>query len=317
MLVAVLGPGRWGTNIIHALNNIADISVKVFDQSNHHQALQQAQQGKINAVIIATPGSSHADLALPFIKLGLPTFIEKPLATSLADAKRISQAAQRSGASVMPGHLHLFNPAYQKAKEYLQTAGPLRYLHFEGTSNGPYRDDMSALWDWTPHDIYLALDLIGTLPSSVQAFGFKSLRPETNLHDYITLIMHFPQNVKAISTVSWLFPIKQKSMVAVAELDTIVFDDVRAKKVTVFKGMGPPTPNPNQKNKLSITPQTPTLLYPSYDTASPLAQELTAFLATAKTNQTSIATLEQGVNTVRIMAAADKSLTHNSKPIVI
>lgn len=317
MLVAVLGPGRWGTNIIHTLNSLTDISVKVFDKSNHHLALQQAQQGTIDAIIIATPGSTHITLALPFIKLGLPTFIEKPLATSLVDANRLSTAAQKSGALVTPGHLHLFNPAYQIAKKQLKKAGPIRYLHFEGTNNGPYRNDISALWDWGPHDIYLTLDLLGTMPSLVQAFGFNSLRPQTNLYDYTTLIMSFSNNIKAMSTMSWLFPFKQKRMVAVAQRDTVIFDDIAPKKVVVYKGLGPKVPNQTLNTKLSIKPQTPQLLYPSYSSASPLTQELIAFLETVKTKKQSIATLQQGIDVVRILTAADKSLTHNSKPITI
>lgn len=272
MKLALIGVGRWGTNIKKTLEELG-VEVVVYDITPPRPS------ANLKGVIVATPASTHATIALPFIKQGLPVFIEKPMATRLGDAQKIARAAKKSGAPLMVGHVHLYNPAYVKAKELAKKAGKIRYVAFEGMNWGPFRDDVSAMWDWAPHDIALAMDLFGSVPKSVQAWGTR---------DWATLKLEFPAGLSALIQVTWLSPEKRKKMTMVGENYSVVFDDTAEKKVAVLRD-----------RKAS---------YPTYGKNMPLAAEMKAFLAMIRTGKQPITDVQQGLDVVRILNAAERSM---------
>lgn len=290
--LGLVGLGRWGTNILRTLKEFPDVTVIV-------EAVDSAQ---LDGLVVATPGSTHYRVAEPFIKKGLAVFIEKPFTTKLADAERLQNMAGECGAVVQVSHIHLFNPAYQAAKKAGQTDGKPRLILFEGFNNGPYRDDMSALWDWAPHDVAVLLDILGEAPQSVQAWGFELLRPGKNLHDTAIIRYQFTSGVQAVSVVSWLAPEKRKRITFVGERDSIVFDDTAEKKVVLYKGMGPHVDGAN------IEQQEPVISHVEYSSDAPLKLELAAFIEAVKTRDVPVAGLQHAVDSVRVLAAAEQSI---------
>ncbi len=280
--LGLLGLGRWGTNIARTLKEFPEVELMT----------DSAAAAQLDGVLIATPGSTHAEVAEPFIKKGLAVFVEKPFTTKLADAKRLQQRAEESGAVVQVGHVHLFNPAYRAAKKLVQASGAPHYILFEGMNNGPYRDDMSALWDWAPHDVAVLLDLTGELPKSVQAWEVDALRPGKNLFDMVTVRYQFSNGMVAVSLVSWLAPEKRKKITFIGERDSIVFDDTAQQKVTLYKDFR----------------QEPVVSYPEYAADAPLKLELEAFMKAIKTRQVPVADLQHAVDSVRVLAAAEQSI---------
>lgn len=328
MRIALFGLGRWGTKIYNTLKSMKGVEVVVHDVVTSPDPSLLRRGTNLDGVIVATPGSTHAEVALPFIKAGLPTYIEKPITTSLKDAQRLQKAyelARRSSASgrsagwVFVGHIHRYNPAYLVAKEHAKKAGKMRYLYFEGTNNGPFRDDMSAMWDWVPHDVYLAIDLIGKLPESIQAWGIETLRPNKRLHDFAVIKMTFPGGLMAISTTSWLLPVKQKKVTIVGAKDTIVFDDAADKKVIVYKGMGPEVvPSPNLgEGRGEVLKKEPELVYPSYDPKLPLQAELEEFIRCIREGKKPLTNIDDGVAVVRVLAAAERSIMLDGRKVYL
>lgn len=322
LTLALIGHGRWGQKIRATLAAIPGAHLKyicVLEKKElanvpaNYQATTSSEElvarEDIDAVVIATPGATHVPLALPFIEKGLPVFIEKPLATSQADADKLQQAAQASESNIFVGHIHLYNGAYQKAKELAQQNESIRALYFEGMNNGPYRNDMSALWDWTPHDIAMAIDLLKEKPQSVQALAITALRPATDLIDTAVIKLIFPRNIVALLTVSWLSPEKRKKMTVVGSQHTVVFDDTATQKIVWYENMGPQVTN----NK--VMQQQPTISYPAYDQRPPLQAELAAFLTMVTTKQPPRTGLQEGVDVVSVIAAAQKSFAHDGKMV--
>lgn len=322
--VAVIGAGRWGSHIIATLASLPDVTIAAvgarapeeltpladrYPVTTDTDSLRRDYQ--LDAVFVATPGSTHAAVALPFIKEGIATFIEKPLTTTVADARVLQQAAQQSGALVVPGHIHLYNPAYQAAKALLPNIGRLRLLYFEGTNNGPFRDDLSALWDWGPHDVYLALDMVGTLPRHVQAWGIRTLRPATTLHDFTVMKLTFPDGLEAVSVTSWLLSQKQKKATVVGAKSTIVFDEAAPQKVAYYENMGPTV------DGTTVTKQEPIISYPAYDSEGALTRELRAFLTAVTSQQKPLGDLAQGLAVVGILAAAEESINLDGQMVPV
>lgn len=297
--LALIGRGRWGANIQRTLSQLPGCNVPYIETRDWKRLLNMRD---LDGVLVATPGSTHAEIALPFIERGISTFIEKPLTTNLRDALRLKNAAKKSGARVFVGHVHLYNPVYQKAKTLARRTGTLRFLFAEGMNNGPYRDDISVLWDWAPHDLAMALDLLNMLPRTVQATGMSVLRPRTKLHDVATLHLEFPSGVHFFGQYSWMAPEKRKRLVMQGSRHTVIYDDVAEKKVLLLRNLGPTV------RGRTIERQEPTIEYPSYRSASPLAEELRAFVQYIRTGRRPPSDLAQGVEVVRILDAAERSI---------
>lgn len=299
--IALIGTGRWGSKILRTLDTMPGVVMV----SAGREAAPDA-----DAVIVTTPGATHVEVAMPLIKRGLPVFVEKPLVTNWRDALKLEQAAEVSRTLVFVGHIHLYNPAYLTAKKLIKKAGQLRQLRFESMNNGPIRDDMSALWDWGPHDVAAALDLLGQ-PLSVQAWGQKILRPETDLYDFAQIKLNYETPLTVLMSMGWLSPEKRKKMTAIGSRDTIIWDDTAEHKVAIYKTMGPKVTG--QKVKVLE----PEIIYPEYDTTSPLTCELASFIACVQKKTKPPTNLKHGLDVIRILAAAEKSITANGRIITL
>lgn len=297
--VAVIGAGRWGTRIIQTLKTFSLCEVAYVEARDYRTLIHKKD---IDAVLVATPGATHAQVALPFIKKGLSVFIEKPLTTCVKDAQLLKRAAEKSGSLVFIGHIQLYNGAFCAAKELSAKIGRIRFMTSEGSNNGPYRDDMSAIWDWAPHGISMMLDILGVKPTTVEAWGVSTLRPETALHDVGYIKLNFPKGVTGFVFTSWLFPEKRKKLTIVGEKSTIVFDDMAEKKVTLYEDMGPDV------EEKSVIQKEPRVSYPSYDVVSPLTRELKAFLEMVRTRAKPRTDIDNGIAAVSILEAAEKSI---------
>ncbi len=304
LTLALIGAGRWGKNIQRTLASIPACNL-LYVETRAWKYLTTIAD--LDGVLIATPGSTHAEVALPFIERGIPTFIEKPLTTSLRDALALQRAAEKSRTRVFVGHVHLYNPAFLKAKALARRAGRIRVLFAEGMNNGPYRDDMSALWDWAPHDLAMALDLLGRSPIAVQAAGFAALRPQTTLHDVVTVHLRFREGMELFGTYSWLAPEKRKRFTIVGTKDTIVFDDTAEQKVTVYRGLGPTVDGAH------VHRSAPEVFRPPYSPTPSLTAELHAFLSMVRTGQKPRSDLQQSIDVVRILDASEKSIAHSGR----
>lgn len=299
LALALIGAGRWGSNIRRTLQGLPDCHLKYLVTRTWRPLLSVPE---LDGVLVATPASTHAEIALPFIERGIPTFIEKPLTVTIRDALRIEQAARRGRTRVFVGHVQLYNPAYQAAKKLMPRLGRIQYLLGEGANNGPFRQDVSALWDWAPHDLALALDLLHKRPLAVQARASSILRPRTQLYDVATLHVQFSDNVSLFGVYSWLFPEKRKRLTIVGTKSTIVFDDTAKQKVTFYEHLGP------ARKHGAVVRREPRVTHPSYGATPSLTAELSAFLTMIRTRSAPRSPLSQGIQTVEILTAADRSI---------
>ncbi|WP_163645815.1 Gfo/Idh/MocA family protein [Mycobacterium conspicuum] len=242
-------------------------------------------------VLIATPSATHADVAIPFIDAGVPTFIEKPMATTVYDAIRISEAALRSGAPVVVGHVHLHNPAFQAAKKLLPDVEPVQAVFWEGMNHHP-RSDSSVLWDWLPHGLSMARALFDANPGSVQAWGVGAASRFTAASAKFAF-----GEIPLIANVSWLSPPKRHRLTIVGEDNSLTFDDTADRKLSLHTSRG--------------------ASHPGYDDELPLTRELQAFLGVVRAGHLDTAQIKSEVALVRAVAAAEESARNAGKPVAI
>jgi len=203
----------------------------------------RALLGEVEAVSIAVPTSLHKEVTLDFIENGVHCLVEKPIASTLEEAKEMIRAAERRDVKLMVGHVERFNPAVIKLKELVE-GGALGELIIISTRRvGPFVPrvrDVGIIIDAATHDIDIARYLVGREPVGVFA---KAGRIRHEKEDHAIIVLDFDGTVASIE-VNWFTPHKVRSLVAtgtegIAYLDyieqTVEIYDSEWKKIPEIK----------------------------------------------------------------------------------
>ncbi|MDR2422748.1 MAG: Gfo/Idh/MocA family oxidoreductase, partial [Deltaproteobacteria bacterium] len=237
--VAVIGTGYWGRNLVRnfyqlgALKTVADSNRDIlasirqeFPGLTGAESLEEAlEDPDVKGVVLATPPRLHAEQTIMALNAGKDVLVEKPLALRLEDGRQMVQLAERKGAILMVDHILNRHPAVIRLKEIVNTGelGRICHVYSRRLNFGRIRREGKALWDLAPHDISLIMNLLGSLPVSVQAFGGSYLTPGTQ--DVADADLVFPMGIKAHISVSWLNPFKEQRLVLVGLDKMAVFED--------------------------------------------------------------------------------------------
>ena len=170
----------------------------------------------VDAVVIATPPSTHARLSLQAIEAGKHVLVEKPLATTSAEAQVVVDAAESVGLVLMAGHTLEHNAAVHKLRDLVQGGelGDLYYLDCARLNLGLYQTDVNVIMDLAPHDISVANFVLGSRLTAVTAWGGRHVHPDFGYIAHL-LLEYGDLGVRASIQVSWLSPQKVRRVTAV------------------------------------------------------------------------------------------------------
>ncbi len=314
MKTAVIGAGRWGTNY---LRTFAEIGIEVkWICARSEETLKKATDAakfkvkattkyedalkdeEVDAVAIVTPGSTHYKIAKDALKAGKHVIVEKPLALNSKEAQELVDVAIKGGRIFMVGHLHRFNPAIRRIRKDIEEGafGKISYINSVGAGNGPVRSYMSALWDFGPHDVTIASYLIGSYPTSVSANGASFLKK--GVEDVVTMDMKFSGSAFAAAFGSWLYPLKRREVVVVGERMFATYDDYAKKLMYVDAKSG------SSRNI-------------KFGDEKPLTEQLRHFISCIEENKKPVTDGTEGVNVVKVLEAAEKSMKAGGKPVEV
>jgi len=189
----------------------------------------------LDAVVLATPVATHAELVLRVLEAGKHCLVEKPMAQSPADAERLIETAEASGRVLMAGHLLEYHPGVRKLKEIADSGrlGNVHYIYSNRLNLGQLRTDENALWSLGAHDVSVVLYLAGEEPYEVDARGESYMRP--GVEDVVFCFLRFASGVAAHLHLSWLDPHKERRFTVVGSRQMATFDDMELeRKVTVY-----------------------------------------------------------------------------------
>lgn len=180
----------------------------------------------IHAVCIASPTNTHFNFAKEALEHDKHVFCEKPLALKTEECAHLQKLAAQKKKILMVGHVFLFNAGIKQLKEYVRSGelGRVHYAHSTRTNLGPFRYDVSALWDLAPHDISIFNYLFDSSPVNVSARGQKCLGTERDDLAFGTLA--YPGNTVAHVHVSWIDPKKVRQITIVGEKKMVTWDDL-------------------------------------------------------------------------------------------
>lgn len=267
------------------------------------------RDGDLDAVIVATPTSTHREVVERCLAAGVHVLVEKPLAATAADAEAMVEAERGSGRVLMVGHTFLFNPAVRAIKGYIDEGllGDIRYLYFTRTGLGPIRQDVNALWDLAPHDFSMLRYWLGTDPIDLVARGQSYLKPETE--DVVFVTLTYPDKVLASVHVSWLDPVKVRSVTVVGDRKMVVFDDTHAtEKLRIYDRGADYQPRSGGFAEFIAAVRDGDIVIPRLPQAEPLREQLEHFVDCINTGSRPIASVDDGVAIVKILERAQREL---------
>jgi predicted dehydrogenase len=319
--VGVVGLGYWGPNLARNLGAIpgcelawlcdasADARGKLepsFPSARSTPDLDELLgDPSLDAIVLATPVPTHADLAIAVAQAGKHCFVEKPLATTAADAERAVEAAQQAGKLLMVGHLLEYHPAVTRLKQLVDSdeLGQLYYIYGNRLNLGQLRADENALWSLGAHDVSVALHLIGEEPEECLANGASYVRE--GVQDVVFCYLRFPSGTVAHLHLSWLDPHKERRITVVGAQKMATFDDMLIEgKLTIYdKGFDQDT-----RSWGEYLTRSGDTFSPQVSNREPLRLECEHFIECVRTGATPRSDGHSGLRVVRVLEALQSSL---------
>lgn len=337
--IAILGAGRWGVHLVRnflALPQVRLLAVvdpnldRLEDVRSRHQlndtvvlATQWSevrQLPELNAVVIATPASTHYELITDALNLGYHVLAEKPLTLKPDESEKLCRLAAQQQRQLVVDQTYLFHPAVAQGKKVMEQGvlGDLRYGYATRTNLGPVRQDVDAMWDLAIHDIAIFNDWLSEIPSQVQANGRLWLQPteitenppENPLYDLVWLTLTYPSGFQTFIHVSWLNCDKQRRLGVVGSQGTLIFDELsNTAPLSIQKGNFAVVGNKFNPENLSFE-------VVNLPKVEPLKQVCEHFISCVAQNQPSlISSGEVGTKLVEILYALTESLQQGGQPI--
>lgn len=328
--IAVIGAGYWGKNIVrtfHALDSaelvyVVDSNPDILKRYTSLDGVSTqtdyrcvVEDDSIDAVAIATSAKTHYEIARDCLEAGKHVFVEKPMTLEDAHSEDLVRIAGERGLKLMVGHLLMYHPCITTMREYIDSGdiGSPHYLYSQRLNLGKVRTDENALMSFAPHDISIALYLMGSEPETVSANGACYL--QKNIEDVVFLNLRFPGGQIAHIHVSWLDPHKVRRTTIVGSDRMIVFDDMEAReKIKIYdKGVDRKVDFGSYEEFLTI--RDGDIHVPAIPMKEPLRLECQHFVDAIEKGFTPLSDGRNGLAVTRILTAGQKSLKNGNDPV--
>jgi predicted dehydrogenase len=323
--VGVIGYGYWGSKHVRVLAGLPGVELTVIETrpdrlreamtsfpAVHVASSLDEVQDAVDAVVIATAPRSHGPIALQALWAGLATMVEKPLATSVAAAEEIVEAAAAGRLTLMVGHTFEYNAAVWKLRQIISSGelGRILYMNTARLSLGRYQNDCNVIWDLAPHDISIVSYLLDEFPETVSVWAQRNVG---DVHaDVAYLRLDFPRaSAPAFVHVSWLDPNKVRRVTVVGDRKMAVYDDLSDnERIRIYDVGVAPTdiddgPAPHA---MPVTYRTGDITSPYVDFIEPLLVQDTHFIDCIRTGRRPQTSGERGLGIVKALAATDEAV---------
>jgi predicted dehydrogenase len=326
--LGIVGMGYWGPNLARNLGTLESCELawccELDDDKRAHweSAYPQARftpdlddllgDPDLAAVVVATPGSTHAKIGEQVLEAGKSCFVEKPLAHDTESAERLVRLADERGLVLMVGHLLCYHPGVRQLADLIGRGelGRIRYVHSQRLNLGKLRADENALWSLGAHDVSVLLELADGEPVEVSARGEAFMRE--GVEDVVFAHIRFDSGLVTHLHLSWLDPHKVRRITVVGSERMATLDDMALeRKLSIWD---------NSFASLSDT-------YGEYITRSgpvhspmvlntePLRLECAHFVECLRTGERPHTDGVAGVRVVTVLEALQASLENEGAPV--
>jgi predicted dehydrogenase len=330
--IAVVGAGAWGKNHIRVFSEMPNVRLKYvcdadpkklaalrksYPQATAVEALTPVLgDPEIAGLVIASSAVSHYSLAMQALMADKDVLVEKPMALAVKDAEEMVAVAEARRRVLMVGHLLVYHPVVDRLKEMVASGelGRIHYLYTQRVNLGVIRQDENALWSFAPHDLSVILKLLGEKPVEVSAHGESYI--QEGIEDVVFVSLRFSDGKMANIHLSWLDPHKVRRITIVGSKKMVVFDDMEvSEKLKIYdKGVGSPSYD-TYSEYLSL--RFGDITIPNVKMAEPLRAEAQHFIQCIESRKRPKTGGDDGLEVVKILVAAQKSLKGKGVPVTL
>ncbi len=225
MRVGVIGVGSMGLNHVRVLSEIsqvvgiADPNVQIGSSVSNKYSVSyfidyhDLFKEKLDAVVVASPTYSHAEIVAAALEKDLHVLVEKPICSTSEEAKKLVNMAEEKGLVLAVGHIERHNPVVGFAKRALDAGeyGQLITIATRRVSSLPDRvKDVGVILDLGIHDIDIMRFLVGSPVRTVYTLGGRQRHEK--FEDHANILMDFENGVNGFVEVNWLTPMKVRRL---------------------------------------------------------------------------------------------------------
>src|SRR2546422_2272505 len=314
----VIGWGYWGPKIARNLDSLSHAAVTMVADTDAYRltnlAVNQSRielttqadevfRSDVDGIVIATPVSTHFQLAREALLHGKHVLVEKPLTANVTEAEELVALAQKQQRILMVGHTFEYNPAVNELRKLVQSGelGKIYCIEAERVNLGLFRNDINVIWDLAPHDISILLYLLAQRPERIKVQAHAHV--QSNIEDVAHLDLEFADGMNAHIHVSWLHPCKIRRVTVIGDARMVVYDDTNpAEMIKVYNKGADVNADPVVSYRYGE------ITIPHIDWIEPLHLECEDFANSIRTGTKPRASGEVGLSVVKVLAAAQEAL---------
>jgi predicted dehydrogenase len=323
--VGVIGFGYWGPNLVRnfaeapgaTLVGVSDLNSDRLAQAQRRYPSARVTERPsdlladpaVDAVAIATPVSTHFDLAMQALQSGKHVLVEKPIATNSEHALRLIDEAAKQSRVLMVDHTFVYTGAVRKIHEMIARGelGDIYYYDSVRVNLGLFQHDVNVIWDLAVHDLAIMDDVLSIKPSAVSTTGISHIPGQPENVAYITLF--FPDNRIAHIHVNWLAPVKVRLTLIGGSEKMIVYDDLEpSEKVKVYDRGVRLSQSSEDVYQLLVSYRSGDMWAPNLDQTEGLQTEVRHFIDCIEHSKQPATDGQAGLRVLRILEAAEKSM---------
>ena len=323
--VGVIGYGYWGPNLVRNFmacpgSSVVAVSDLVEDRllplrklypnlRTTNNSTDLISDPSIDAIVIATPVTSHYDLAIAALRAGKHVLVEKPLASNSEQAVRLIDEASSRDLVLMVDHTFVYTDAVRKVRELIAsgTLGEIYYYDAVRVNLGLFQHDVNVIWDLGIHDLSIMDSVLPTKPIAISATGISHVPGQPENVAYITLF--FPDRQIAHIHVNWLTPVKVRHTLIGGSEKMILYDDLEpSEKLKVYDKGITVTRGPEDVYKMLVSYRSGDMWAPRLDNSEALQTEARHFIDCVQNKRPPETDGPSGLRMVKMIEAAERSL---------
>lgn len=330
--MGLVGYGYWGPNLARnaaeaaggELAAVADFSPAALARaSKRHPGArlyadwrEMLADSGVDAVLIATPVSSHFEIALAALKAGKHVLIEKPMTSTSAEGEILIREAEQRKLTLMVDHTFVYTSAVRKIRQLIEdgSLGDLYYYDATRVNLGLFQRDVNVIWDLAVHDLSILNYLMDEEPVGVTASGAGHIAGSPENIARITLF--YESGAVANVNVNWLAPVKVRQTLIGGSRKMIVYDDLEpSEKIKVYDRGVHVTSNPEEVQDLRVSYRMGDMWAPQLSVKEALLTEIEHFVDCIEHGKTPLTSGANGLGVVSMLEGAMLSLRRRGMPI--
>ncbi len=330
MKVAVVGLGYWGPNLVRNFlategvdgvvccdvlqNRLEKVRRQFYGVEVASSIDEVLRHDDVEAVVLATPVSEHYPLGMKVLGADRHLLVEKPLTLTSADAESLLECADRKNLRLMVDHTFVYTSAVRKIKECLDRGeiGEIMYFDSVRVNLGLFQRDTNVIWDLAPHDVSIMDFLVSQKPVSVSAVGMSHFN---GYEDIAYLTVSFKNKIIAHFHVNWISPVKVRRILLGGTKLMVVYDDMEPSEKIKMYNRGVEIKEKESVYRALVEYRIGDMYAPHVDQREALSLMTKDFVDAIRTGKPPVSDGRAGMNVVRILEAADRSLHSGGKPV--